>query len=233
MKQSNVDGANPGGSIWTAPNSIREICQPDLGYTECAGPEWTSNVSLAPANVLKDIAACKLASVSWVTPIGRNSDHSGSVNTTGGPSWVASIVNAIGAASTCDRGAGYWSDTAIVITWDDWGGWYDHQAPPISNPPQGDYQFGFRVPLLVVSAYTPRAFVSNKVHDFGSMLRFVEGVFNLGEGSLGLADARARNDLSNFFNFRAKPRAFQKVPAPLDANFFINDTRPPEPPDND
>jgi hypothetical protein len=89
------------------------------------------------------------------------------------------------------------------------------------------------VPLLVVSAYTPRAFVSNKVHDFGSMLRFVEGVFNLGEGSLGLADARARNDLSNFFNFRAKPRAFQKVPAPLDANFFINDTRPPEPPDND
>jgi hypothetical protein len=87
--------------------------------------------------------------------------------------------------------------------------------------------------LLVVSAYTPRAFVSNKTLDFGSALRFIEGVFNIPEGALGFADARASNDLGNFFDFRHRPRAFATVPAALDANFFINDTTASEPPDND
>jgi phospholipase C len=231
--QTNPNGSNPGGSIWTAPNSIREICAPDSGYTECTGSEWQNNVDLNPPDALKDIAACKLPNVVWITPDGRNSDHAGSVNTKGGPSWVASIVNSIGRATTCDDGAGYWSDTAIVVTWDDWGGWYDHVAPPILRGSAGDYQYGFRVPLLVISAYTPRATVSNETHDFGSMLRFVEGVFNIREGSLGYADARATNDLDIFFDFKKTPRSFQAIPAPLDANFFINDTRPPEPPDND
>jgi phospholipase C len=183
--------------------------------------------------VLTDISACNLANVTWVTPDGKNSDHAGNVHSTGGPSWVAAIVNAVGKAARCDGGGGYWPDTAIVITWDDWGGWYDHVAPPILRAPMGDYQYGFRVPLLVVSAYTPRAFVSNEIHDFGSMLRFVEGVFSLGEGSLGVADARANDDLSIFFNFRRRPRNFQLIPAPLGAAFFIHDTSPPEPPDND
>ncbi|HET6178838.1 MAG TPA: alkaline phosphatase family protein [Candidatus Sulfotelmatobacter sp.] len=233
QKQGNPNGTNPGGSIWTAPNSIRAICDPDSGYTVCTGSEWNNNVDLIPAHVLTDISGCKLPNVTWVTPIGKNSDHAGSVNTFGGPSWVASIVNAVGKATTCEGGRGYWSDTAILITWDDWGGWFDHEAPPLLNSPIGDYQYGFRVPLLVVSAYTPRAFVSNKTLDFGSALRFIEGVFNIPEGALGFADARASNDLGNFFDFRHRPRAFATVPAALDANFFINDTTASEPPDND
>jgi hypothetical protein len=148
---------------------------------------------------------------------------------------VNSIVNAIGNDSTCEQGAGYWSDSAIVITWDDWGGWYDHVAPTIMFGPQGSYQQGFRVPLLVVSACTPVAYVSNVPHDFGNILRFIQGVFNIQEGALGFADARASDDLGDFFNFElgAGARRFQVIRAPLDADFFINDTRPPEPPDND
>jgi phospholipase C len=230
---SNPHGSNPGGSIWNAPASIRQICAPDSNYTECTGPEWAANVDLTPSHVLTDIRACNLANVSWVIPVGRNSDHSGMANGTGGPSWVASIVNAIGADTTCEEGEGYWSDTAIVITWDDWGGWYDHVRPPIMSGPQGSYQDGFRVPLLVVSAYTPEAYVNNVPHDFGSILKFIQGVFHIQEGSLGFADQRANGDLHSFFDFRLATRAFQVIRAPLDADFFINDTRPPEPPDND
>jgi phospholipase C len=230
---SNPGGANPGGSIWTAPASIREICAPDSNYTQCTGPEWAANVDLTPSDVLTDIRACHLANVSWVIPVGQNSDHSGIPNGTGGPSWVASIVNAIGTATTCEHRAGYWSDTAIVITWDDWGGWYDHVAPTIMAGPQGSYQDGFRVPLLVVSAYTPQAYVNNVRHDFGSILKLIQGVFNIKEGSLGFADQRATGDLHEFFNFNMTPRRFQVINAPLNADFFINDDRPPEPPDND
>jgi phospholipase C len=233
LTASNPSHSNPGGSIWTAPNSIREICQPDSNYTQCTGPEWAANVDLTPSHVLTDIRACKLANVSWVIPIGQNSDHPGNPIGTGGPSWVASIVNAIGNATTCEQGAGYWSDTAIVITWDDWGGWYDHERPTILPGSQGDYQYGFRVPLLVVSAYTPRAFVSNVRYDFGSILKFIERVFDVKEGSLGFADERSNGDLHDFFDFGHRPRRFQTIKAPLDANFFINDKRPPEPPDTD
>jgi len=146
---------------------------------------------------------------------------------------VASIVNTIGAATTCEDGTGYWADTAIVITWDDWGGWYDHVAPPVLSGKQGSYQEGFRVPLVVVSAYTPPAFVSNVPHDFGSILRLIQGVFHIPEGSLGFADERADSDLHLFFDFQRAMHAFKVIPAPLDADFFLNDKRPPEPPDND
>jgi hypothetical protein len=94
----NPEGANPGGSIWNAPNSIRGICEPNQNFTVCQGREWVESVDLNPLDVLTDIRQCRLANVSWVIPDGRNSDHAGSVLTTGGPSWVAAIVNSIGMA---------------------------------------------------------------------------------------------------------------------------------------
>ena len=203
---------SPGaGSIWTAPDAIGHICQPDAPTGgKCMGSDWVAHVDLKPANVLNDISACTLAQVSWVIPIGQNSDHPGSPNAVGGPSWVASIVNAIGNDTTCDGGHGYWSDTAVLITWDDWGGWYDHERPPILDGVQGDYQYGFRVPLIVVSAFTPRHYINNeRPHDFGSILRFIQGVFDLRKGSLGFADARATGDLEGFFRFDRRPRLFE------------------------
>jgi phospholipase C len=231
---------NPGAkSIWTAPNWIQQICQPDSSYNQCTGPEWSNNLDMKPQDVLVDIAACHLPNVSWVIPTGQISDHPGKGNT-GGPSWVASIVNQIGQSPCIDtingRAFSYWQDTAIVITWDDWGGWYDHLPPTLLSKPNqglGDYQYGFRVPMLFVSAYTPVGFVSNARLDFGSILRFVENNFNLGEGALGYADQRATDNLAEFYNFLLPSRLFQTISAPIGASFFIHDTRPMEPPDTD
>ena len=91
-------------------------------------------------------------------------------------------------------------------------------APPSDCP--GDFEHGFRVPLIVVSAYTPQGFISNQPHDFGSILRMVEGVNHLTEGQLGFADARATTDLREFFTLRA-PRAYRLVPAEKNATFFL------------
>jgi phospholipase C len=222
-------------SIWTAPNWIRDICVPNTDHTQCTGTEWKNNVDLTPKDVLTDIGQCRLANVNWVIPTGQNSDHAGG-NNTGGPSWVSSIVNAIGNSTTCDNGAGYWKDTAILLTWDDWGGWFDHEPPTLLSVPnqgQGDYQYGFRVPLVVISAYTPAGYVNNSRLDFGSILRFVERNFGIPEGALNFADKRATNDLAPFFNLTQAPRSFTIIPASLDAKYFLDDKSPMEPPDND
>jgi phospholipase C len=189
-------------------------------------------VDLTPANVLRDIAGCSLRSVTWVIPSGANSDHA-NVNDGGGPSWVASIVNAIGNSAKCDGSAGYWKDTAIIITWDDWGGWYDHEPPTILSQPEGVYQYGFRVPLIAISAYTPQGYINNVRHDFGSILRFIESNFSLPAGGLKFADARATTDLSAFFNLNQMPRTFQTISAPKNADFFLSDRRKATDPDDD
>jgi hypothetical protein len=105
------------GTIWTAPNSIKHICQSTGPGGKCVGPIWTSHLDFHPPDVLADIASCNLRSVSWVIPAGAYSDHAGLHSGSGGPAWVASIVNAIGKSTSCDGGKGYWNDTAIVITW--------------------------------------------------------------------------------------------------------------------
>jgi phospholipase C len=226
--------ATGAGSIWTAPNAIQHICQPsEPAGGECTGPEWKNDVDLASADVLKDISNCALANLSWVTPTGQNSDHAG-VNTGGGPAWVASIVNSIG-SSKCKNadGTSYWETTAILITWDDWGGWYDHEVPTILPMPEGDYQYGFRVPLIAVSAYTFPGSIDNTRYDFGSILRFIEHNFGVAEGALNFADERADNSLSGFFDMRLEPRPFASILSSKDAEFFINDKTAPTDPDDD
>ena len=220
--------------MWTAPNAIKHICQPNQPYGgKCVGTEYVDNVDGQAADVLRDIANCNLRSVSWVVPTGQNSDHPGFTANTGGPSWIASIVNAIGTSTNCDNNTGYWNDTAIIVTWDDFGGFYDHVGPPILPIPEGDFQLGARVPLLVISAYTPVNYIDNNQQDFGSILRFIEQNFGIQEGILNFADARAVNDLTTFFNLNLAPRAFVSIPAPRDANYFLNDKTPPTDPDDD
>jgi phospholipase C len=215
-------------SIWTGPNAIQHICQAQTqnGLLRCTGGAW-SNVIIPPKQVLTDIANNQLPAVSWVIPAGQNSDHPGASLNTGGPSWVASIVNAIGTSS-------YWSNTAIIITWDDWGGWYDHVPPPqVINDGTSwgsGYVYGFRVPLIVVSPYAKAGYISHVTHDFGSILNFIEQVFGL--SSLGYADARA-DDLSDCFNFNQTPLQFRTITAPISAEHFLNDQRPPTDPDDD
>jgi hypothetical protein len=71
-----------------------------------------------------------------------------------------------------------------------------------------------------VSAYTPQGFISNQQHDFGSILRMIEGVNHLTEGQLGFADARAATDLHEFFSLRT-PRVYHLIPAEKNATYFL------------
>jgi len=215
------------GSIWTAPDAIQHVCQPETvnGSLVCSGPDWTGSVVIPEWQVLQDVSNGELPQVSWIIPDGADSDHALS-NNGDGPSWVASIVNAIGASP-------YWSNTAIIITWDDWGGWYDHVAPKVVNDGVSwgsGYVYGFRVPLIVVSPYAKAMYISHATHDFGSILKFIETTYNL--PSLGYADAYA-DDLSDCFNLTQSPIPFQTIAAPQSATHFINSKRTPVDPDDD
>jgi phospholipase C len=216
------------GSIWTAPNAIHHLCQPQSinGTPTCTSPDWLSNVIISKTQVLTDIGRGRLSNVSWVIPTGLASDHAG-INDGSGPSWVAQVVNAIGNSQ-------YWASTAILIIWDDWGGWYDHVPPPevLQNCQQWGcgYVYGFRVPLIVASPYAKAGYISHVRHDFGSILKFIEETFAL--GSLGYADVAADN-LSDCFNFNQEPNKFHTIAAPLSAAYFLNDKRPATPPDDD
>jgi phospholipase C len=222
------------GSIWTAPDAIRHICQPDAPAAgTCTGAEWIEHVDLKSSDVLTDISKCVLPELSWVIPTGQNSDHAG-INTGGGPDWVASIVNAVGASDCRDAdGARYWDSTAILIVWDDWGGWYDHEPPQILLQPEGDYQYGFRVPFIFVSAYTPAGLIENSRHDFGSILRFIEQNFGARPGALNFADARATDSLEGFFDSRLVPRPFTAIRSLKSAESFVNDATPATDPDDE
>jgi phospholipase C len=185
-----------GAGLWHAPDAIRHIR---------FGP-WYAMVITPPQTILKDISQNRLPGVSWVMPAdGQHSDHSGN-RSTAGPSWVAAVVNAIGQSS-------YWNTTAILITWDDWGGWYDHVPPQQFN----SYELSFRVPLVIVSPYAKmgasrQGYVSHVQYEFGSILAFAEETFGIAKGSLGATDVRA-NDLSDAFDFTQNPRPFVVISA--------------------
>jgi phospholipase C len=200
------------GDIWSAPDAIKHICQPSGRL--CTGPLWQNNVALSPPDVLEDLSICNLRDVSWVIPSAQYSDHP-KINTGLGPSWVAAVVNAIGNSRCRDAdGSSYWDSTAILLTWDDWGGWYDHEPPTFLPYPEGGYQYGFRVPFIFISAYSPRQFINNQRLDFGSVARFIEFNFGITMGALTFSDARSGHDLSSFYDFGLAARSFQTVPAP-------------------
>jgi phospholipase C len=198
------------GFIWTAFDAIH-----DVRY----GSDW-KNVVTPETNVLNDISADKLPAVSWVIPNAANSDHAAGNDT--GPQWVASIVNAIGASSA-------WSSTVVIVVWDDWGGWYDHEPPPILDKAGG---LGFRVPMLAISPYAKSVgYISHTQYEFGSILRFVEDNWNLGR--IGTTDVRATS-IADMFDFSISPRPFKQVPSTLRPEFFQHQQkRSLDPPDDE
>ncbi|MGB8519943.1 MAG: alkaline phosphatase family protein [Candidatus Tumulicola sp.] len=196
------------GQLWSSFAAIKNIYN---------GPDWT-NVIAPETTVLKDIKNGKLPSVAWVVPNVNNSDHGGSGSDTG-PSWVAAIVNGIGESA-------YWNSSAIVVLWDDWGGWYD-DAPP----PQLDFMgLGFRVGCILISPYAKAGTVSHTQYEYGSILKFVEQTF--GAASLGYTDARATS-LSDSFNFAQRPIVFKNIPAKYPPSYFLKQRSPGKVPDDD
>jgi phospholipase C len=192
--------------IWTSPYAIQSLYQNDK-----------ADVIVPETRVLSDIQKNRLAQVSYVIPSGLNSDHPGH-DYDGGPTWVASIVNALGASQ-------YWNQCAVIVVWDDWGGWFDHVAyrHPASNPVD-PYEYGLRVPLIAVGPYAKSNFVDHQQRDFAAIPHFIEDVYGL--ASLGKLDVQT-DDLFTLFNFGGQPRKFTPIPTgSVTIKSLIN--RPPD-----
>lgn len=194
--------------IWSAYQAIRHICY---------GPDWNKDVFSPPTRFFNDLSRGRFQNVTWITPTYQNSDHGGSGSKTG-PSWVASLVNAIGKSPD-------WNSTAIFIFWDDSGGWYDPQAPAYVD----NDGLGFRLPLIVISPYAKQGLVSHVHFEHGSILRFIENRFGL--EPLAASDQRATSPQFSCFDFSKPPRKFVPIKAPFDQNYFTKqplDTRLPD-----
>jgi phospholipase C len=182
------------------------------------GPTWSANAIMPETRVLTDVSNGTLADVTYVVPDAGNSDIAQS-NSGTGPSWVASVVNAIGSSQ-------FWDSTAIFVTWDDWGGWYDHVPPPQKY---GYWGLGFRIPLILVSPYAKHGRLIDTQLEPGSVLKFVEETFGL--PSLGTSDATS-NSASAMFDFTQTPGSFATIAAKYRRAYFLSrppDTRPVDP----
>ena len=159
-------------------------------------------------------ATGKLPSVSWVYADGRPAltEHP-TQNITDGMQWTVDQINAIVAGNL-------WSRTAIFVTWDDWGGWFDHVEPPVvekwdsskaQRPPDAHpefngqpFRYGSRVPCLVLSPYAKRGHVCSQINSHVSLVKFCQTTFGL--PSLNQRDGGS-NGMTDCFDFTQSPLA--------------------------
>jgi phospholipase C len=198
------------GGYWSAFQAVKHIRD---------GPDWSQDVITPQTQFFQDVKGGNLANVTWITPTCENSDH---VNCGGktGPHWVGTLVNAIGRSQ-------FWDTTAVFVVWDDWGGTYDHVAPPYE-----DYDGnGFRVGMLMISPYAKQGSVTHTQYESVSILKFIEDQYGLPQ--MAAADARAADPANDpaAFDFTQQPRKYKKVKTDYDEAFFLNqpyDARPPD-----
>jgi phospholipase C len=169
------------GYLWSALSAIRHIR---------LGSLWNSNV-VSDKTFVADAESGNLPAVSWIIST-ETSEHP-TFGTCLGENWTVDQINAI------MRGPD-WNSTAIFVTWDDFGGFYDHVAPPNVD----NMGLGPRVPLLIISPYAKRGLVSHTMYEFSSFLAFTEKRFNL--KPLTPRDTQA-NDMLDAFDFSQSARA--------------------------
>ena len=179
---------------------------PKTDMSGCPYFNWSNVVndhfSTPQSSVISDVQNGNLPAISWVLPGPVTSDHPGVPGGYCGPWWVSQVVNAIGKSK-------YWDSTAIFVFWDDWGGFYDHVPPYVVRDQAGP---GFRVPLLVISPYAKRNYVSHENGEFGTLLKFTEDTFHL--ASLHTTDASPYvNDMNDYFDFN-NPQPFTSISVP-------------------
>jgi phospholipase C len=163
--------------------------------------------NVAPFNdFMQSARAGTLPAVSWLAPAQSVSDHP-PASIRRGQAYVTGVINAIMRSPD-------WSSTAIFLTWDDWGGFYDHVKPPKVDA-QG---YGLRVPALVISPYAKRGYIDHQVLSSDAYLKFIEDDFLHGQRLNPRTDgrpdprptvrenAKILGDLRNDFNFSQQPR---------------------------
>ena len=169
-------------SVWDAPLFISSIAN-------------SPNNGFPPSRFLTDVTNGKMPTVSWITPTAPGTTDHPPTAFEGGENFVTNIVNTV-------MNSQYWKNTAIFVTWDDWGGFYDHVQPPVVD----GTGLGPRVPLLVISPYAKQGYISHQQGEFSSFVKFVEEDFNL--PNLGQRDALAQtSDLMDYFDFTQTPRS--------------------------
>jgi phospholipase C len=145
----------------------------------------------------KDLHDGTLPSVAYIAPSGASEHPPGSVQS--GMRFVRTVINNLVASP-------YWDSSAFLLSYDDWGGWYDHVRPPQID----GFGYGFRVPALLVSPYARRGYVDHTTLDFTSGLKFIEE--NWGLAPLTRRDATATS-IAGAFDFNQAPRAARIIPA--------------------
>ncbi len=163
-------------------------------------------------NFYKDARAGSLPAVSWITPSNANSEHPTAL-ISDGQDWVTSLVNAVMQSPD-------WNSSAIFLSWDDWGGFYDHIVPPQVD--QNGY--GLRVPGIVISPYAKKGYIDHQVLSHDAYVKFIEDVFlnsqRIDPKTDGRPDPRPDvrenaaqlGDLSNAFDFNQAPRPALVLP---------------------
>jgi phospholipase C len=171
---------NSSGYAWNTYDSINQIRNSSL---------WTEHV-FPFSQFVTDAQNGNLAAVSWLVPDTADSDHAPSSVCTG-ENWVVQQINAVMQGPD-------WPTTAIFLTWDDFGGFYDSDAP--ANPDY--YGFGPRVPMIIISPYSLAGTVAHTEYEFSSVLKFIETRFGLTNLTLRDLDAA---DMTDSFNFTQNP----------------------------
>lgn len=169
------------GYIWSTFDAIKHIRY---------GPDWQYVVPTE--QFMTDAASGKLPTVSWIVTPGQYSEHPPS-SVCVGENWTVQMLNALMQGPD-------WSSTAVFLTWDDFGGFYDHVVPQQID----SYGLGFRVPLLVISPYAKKDYIDHTQYEFSSMLRFAEDI--LGLSQMTNRDKGANNMLGAF-DFTQSPRS--------------------------
>ncbi|HVI07903.1 MAG TPA: alkaline phosphatase family protein [Candidatus Binatia bacterium] len=170
-----------GGYGWSAMDAINHIRNTSL---------WTTNV-VSPTQFISDAQSGNLPALAWVTPPYVDSEHPRGTSVCVGENWTVTMINAVMQGPD-------WDTTAILLTWDDYGGFYDHV-----DPPQVDmFGLGPRVPWVLISPYAKPQYISHTTYEFSSFLKTVEERFSL--PPLTNRDAEA-NDLLDSFDFTQSP----------------------------
>ncbi len=168
------------GYIWSALDAIDHIRNTSL---------WTDHV-VPTAQFVDDAANGQLPAVSWLVVSADKSEHP-PASVCVGENWTVQQLNALMQGSD-------WKSTAVFLTWDDFGGFYDHVPPPQVD----NFGFGPRVPLLIISPYAKHGFISHTFYEFSSVLKFIEERFGL--PPLTERDSQA-NDMLDSFDFDQRP----------------------------